>query len=361
MVTVFHDGDVLTADMLNGLRPPSLLVFGDSWTTMSDGALPKRLAELLHASWSKSYGVSGAKIADIAGQVDAAGKDASFDNASVTHIMVIGGTNDVFDPPSTSDADMKTAVAALCANLAKYYPDARVHWYPDNSRTDNGRRTGLYRTMIDEFHKDSGIAVHPELLWTLCKDDFSLYMANGGGRQALQHLTADGYGYLAGVIASSMLGGSLEATATAHAQFMYQLTQAAQRLVNMSEYKDTMFTVKYREGSYDIMVNLPELNVTTGQTADTLSMALYTRDNAKDGAVSYGQFSALLFPPDDGTHVIQTRTLAMGDQTVQATGEVTRWQDKLGLAFTFTKPAGATWATTLPASDWLFANIPYTI
>lgn len=51
----------------------------------------------------------------------------------------------------------------------------------------------------------------------------------------------------------------------------------------------------------------------------------------------------------------------MGDQTVQATGEVTRWQDKLGLAFTFSKPAGATWAATLPASDWLFTNIPYTI
>lgn len=358
MVTVFHDGDVLTADNLNGLRAPALLVFGDSWTTMNDGTLPTRLAELLHASWSKSYGVSGAKIADIAGQVDTAGKDESFDNASITHIMVIGGTNDVFDPPATTTDDMKTAVATLCANLAKYYPDARVHLYLDNSRTDNGRRTSLYRTIIDETRKNSGIAVHPELLWTLCKDDFSLYMANGGGRQALQHLTADGYTYLAGVIAASMLGGSLERTAHAHAQFMYEVDK---RPVTMSEYKDTMFTVKYREGSYDLMVNLPELNVATGQTADSLSMLLYTRTSAKDGTVSYGQFSALLFPPDTGTHVTQSRSVAMGDVTVSVTAEITRWEDKLGLAYTFTKPHDAAWAATLPASDWLFANIPYTI
>lgn len=87
-----------------------------------------------------------------------------------------------------------------------------------------------------------------------------------------------------------MLGGSLERTARAHAQFMYQATQAAQRPVTISTYSDDDFTVTYREGSYDLMVRLPELNVATGQTADTLQMLLYTRDNAKDGTVSYGQF-----------------------------------------------------------------------
>lgn len=43
-----------------------LLVFGDSWTAYYGQQLPSAIASKLHASWWKCYGVSGAKMGDIA-------------------------------------------------------------------------------------------------------------------------------------------------------------------------------------------------------------------------------------------------------------------------------------------------------
>ena len=54
-----------------------LLVFGDSWTAYYNQQLPGVIAQRLHADWWKCYGVSGATMGDMAGQIKQAGEDTS--------------------------------------------------------------------------------------------------------------------------------------------------------------------------------------------------------------------------------------------------------------------------------------------
>lgn len=185
-----------------------LLVFGDSWTAYYGQQLPSAIASKLHAAWWKCYGVSGAKMGDIAQQIAQAGADESFDNATVTHVVIVGGTNNIFDPGQGSDsATLRDQAADVVDNLTAYYPHARCHYFPDNSRTANGGRTGGYFDIVQQFCQFSDVVCHPETLWLLAYGNFEFYRTDSTNRENLQHLTRNGYDWLAGYIAACVRGG----------------------------------------------------------------------------------------------------------------------------------------------------------
>ena len=185
-----------------------LLVFGDSWTAYYGQQLPSAIASKLHAAWWKCYGVSGAKMGDIAQQIAQAGADESFDNATVTHVVIVGGTNNIFDPGQGSDsATLRDQAADVVDNLTAYYPHARCHYFPDNSRTANGGRTGGYFAIVQQFRQFSDVVCHPETLWLLAYGNFEFYRTDSTNRENLQHLTRNGYDWLAGYIAGCVRGG----------------------------------------------------------------------------------------------------------------------------------------------------------
>lgn len=185
-----------------------LLVFGDSWTAYYSQYLPSRIAAKLHASWWKCYGVYGAKISGIAGQIAKAGKDTSFDNSTVTHIVIVGGTNNIFDPGNGSDiGTLFTETQQIIDNLNKYFPHAVTHYFPDNSRTSNGGRNYGYARIIERFRQNSDVAVHTDTLWLLSYNNFEFYRTDAENRENLQHLKSNGYDWLAGYIVGCIRGG----------------------------------------------------------------------------------------------------------------------------------------------------------
>ena len=189
-----------------------LLVFGDSWTAYYNKYLPTQIAGKLNSSWWKCYGVSGAKLGGIADQIANAGQDSSFDNSTVTHIVIVGGTNNLFDPGNGSDSDTLVGqVKRIISNLTTYYPRAICHYFPDNSRTSNGGRTSQYGVIVECFRQFSCVAVHPETIWILSHNNFELYRTDSSNRENLQHLTRDGYDWLAGYIAGCLRGGDTKA------------------------------------------------------------------------------------------------------------------------------------------------------
>lgn len=204
----FTDLSTELKKIVDAQKDVRLLVFGDSWTAYYDQYLPTQIAGKLNSAWWKCYGVSGATLDGIADQIATAGQDTSFDNSTVTHIVIVGGTNNLFDPGNGSDSEtLINQVKRIISNLTTYYPRAICHYFPDNSRTSNGGRTKQYGAIVECFMQFSCVAVHPETIWILSYDNFKFYRTDSSNRENLQHLTRDGYDWLAGYIAGCMRGG----------------------------------------------------------------------------------------------------------------------------------------------------------
>lgn len=185
---------------------PRAVMFGDSWTVYNNGILRKTINETGLVNCLKNYGVAGAYTTDLRGQVDTAKADETINRNEIDIVIVVCGTNDVFWHHNSLFADMVPNFRAI----VEAYPNAKVHYFPDNSRTGNNGNNEQYKHIVNAAAY-SGIAVHPEYLYITWWDNYSFYLGNDV--TGVQHLTTAGYTQLGKWIVSTICGsGSLIAT-----------------------------------------------------------------------------------------------------------------------------------------------------
>lgn len=174
-------------DNIKTLSKRGIVIFGDSWTTYHDKVFMTTLANLPNVNFCKCYGVSGAKVGDLPSQVANAKADGTLDVQSVTDVFVIIGTNNVYWDSAVSAED---AYAAFLP-ITQYFTYAKLHWFPNNSRTNNSYRNSRY-TLIGTGAANAGFATHYESLCIPYAYNTSNYPSlNLPGYQDNQHLTND--------------------------------------------------------------------------------------------------------------------------------------------------------------------------
>ncbi len=172
-----------------------IVLFGDSWTVKDSNLLSQRLGAVAN------YGVSGATIQRLTAQAQTAAQDTSVDRNTVTHVVVVAGTNNVFHDNNVTEAESMTAFA----NIKALYPYAECHYFPNNSRTWNDARNHRYLS-IAAGAISAGFATHMEFLRVMWEDSFKFY--TGTDTYGVQHLTSDGTKYLASRILAVLNGAT---------------------------------------------------------------------------------------------------------------------------------------------------------
>lgn len=193
--------NVVTTDNLMRIA-----LFGDSWCTVSDAILAKYIENNGRVKYVRNYGVNGATIQGLSAQADKAKADGT-NKDEVTDVIIVAGTNNVYHdtPVSTTEA-----IFAF-RSIRNIYPHAKIHYFPDNSKTPNGGRNSRYTTILDAANA-LNIATHSEMLSALMtgtqgnKTLGALYQGND--TFGVQHLTDDGYIWLARQLVGILEGGT---------------------------------------------------------------------------------------------------------------------------------------------------------
>ena len=178
-----------------------IVLFGDSWTQVEGKALQDGLET--SGATVRNYGVSGAVMQDISGQIDRYVADASYDKSTVTHVAIVAGTNNVyFADRSITD----TQLQALGEKIHSVFGTIPVHYFPNNSCTINGGRNNTYKNIIQIMR-----------LYTVVHTDmFNIVMFSGGtwfkgtDVNGVQHLTSAGYVKLGQHMAQMMQGANFD-------------------------------------------------------------------------------------------------------------------------------------------------------
>ena len=163
-----------------------VVLLGDSWTQRNSKALEAAFLAFDDINEVHNFGVSGARIQQLSTQVDSATADTSFDNSTITDVIVVAGTNNAYWGTAITEDEAKTAFAYIVANFG----NANVHWFPNNSRTVNGGNNSMYAT-IAKGATAAGATVYMQILMLLISNGFDLY--EGTDQSGVQHLTVTGY------------------------------------------------------------------------------------------------------------------------------------------------------------------------
>ena len=174
----------------NYTRRRSFVLLGDSWTQVHSRWLFRELQALNPDSEWHDYGVSGAVVQQLPGQVAAAKSDSGCDPSKITDVIIVMGTNNVFWTKlgGFDDITSETAAASFKA-VRDCFPRADVHYFPNNSKTMNGGRNRLYRSILDGA-RQAGCIVHADCLRLLANH---LEWYNGDDQEGVQHLSDAGY------------------------------------------------------------------------------------------------------------------------------------------------------------------------
>jgi lysophospholipase L1-like esterase len=189
-----------------GRTQRNIVVLGDSWTVVHNNALYNRLKNVMpYAVWH-NYGISGAVIQQLPEEIEKAKKDASLHPESVTDVIIVMGTNNVFWTNLNGYADITENAAYIAFKTVRdYFTYADIRFFPNNSKTLNDGRNKLYGNIISGA-KRAGVATHEESLILLCGH---IDWFNGDDQEGVQHLSDDGYRMLADRIANVLQGGVL--------------------------------------------------------------------------------------------------------------------------------------------------------
>lgn len=184
-----------------------IALYGDSWCTVSNNILARSLESDPRVKYVKNYGVNGAVIQNLTQQASSASSDGS-DKDDITDVVIVMGTNNVYHD---SGVDFSAAANAFNA-VRSLYQRARIHYFPDNSKTPNAGRNGRYTTMIKAANS-VGVSTYWEMLPALMtgspeNNTLGAYY-QGNDTFGVQHLTDDGYRWLANTIINVVDGGSL--------------------------------------------------------------------------------------------------------------------------------------------------------
>lgn len=164
------------------------LLFGDSWCTGEGGQLFTRFVELINPIFSKNFGVGGATIQGLATQITTAAADTSFNNSDITLIYIVAGTNNVYwNNAVTFDEAISVSEA-----FKTTFPNAKIHYFPNNSRTQNGGRNERYVTIMNGLGYNGNIIIHSETLTLPFYGNFQSYSGSGSVEE-VQHLSYTGY------------------------------------------------------------------------------------------------------------------------------------------------------------------------
>ena len=186
----------------------NIVLLGDSWTESQNYALYRYLqADTPSAVWH-NYGVSGALVQELPQQVASAKNDQSLKPEEVTDVVIVAGTNNVFwtNLHDLNDITQDDAYRAFLT-VRNYFSKARIMFFPDNSKTLNDGRNGLYVHMI-KGALSAGVETHAESLNLLCGHLDWFYGDDQGG---VQHLSDPGYHKFANSIANVIHGGTMYA------------------------------------------------------------------------------------------------------------------------------------------------------
>lgn len=193
--------NVVTTDNLMRIA-----LFGDSWCTVSNNVFAKALESNSRIKYVRNYGVNGATIQGLSSQAETAKNDGT-NKDEITDVVILIGTNNVYHDTPVSSSE---AVSAF-SSVRNLYPKARIHYFPDNSKTPNGGRNSRYATMLNAASSQN-IATHREMLSALVTgtpDNNTLgSLYQGNDTFGVQHLTDDGYTWLAHEIAGVLDGGT---------------------------------------------------------------------------------------------------------------------------------------------------------
>ena len=177
----------------------NIVVFGDSWTVVQNGAFINALRAEYDVESVHSYGVGGHTIQDIMSQIQAYKSDTTFDHDNVTNVIVLAGTNNVF----WDNAVTHTDALNVAKSIRNAFPDpVQIDYFPDNSRTINSGRNHRYGDILQAFA--IYMAVHPEFLWIVGFNNGEFF--KGNDTDGVQHLSEDGYKQLAHWIYSTING-----------------------------------------------------------------------------------------------------------------------------------------------------------
>lgn len=183
-----------------------IALFGDSWLTVSNGILATTIKNDSRVDFIRNYAVNGALIQGLTSQVNTASSDGT-DKSEITDVVIVAGTNNVYHD---SSVNLTEAIEAFAA-VRHLYPGARIHYFPDNSRTSNGGRNSRYSTMLEAAAKTS-VSVHPEMLSAILTGTVSEktlgQLFQGSDTFGVQHLSDGGYTWLGKQIVNVLDGGS---------------------------------------------------------------------------------------------------------------------------------------------------------
>ena len=166
-----------------------IILFGDSWTQYHD----RRLGTKLNAV--ANYGVSGARMDQIATQINSATTDAN-----ATDIIMIFGTNNVFWEHTFNPFEWATDISTA---LQAKYPNAKYHYFPNNSKTFNYNRNNLYSQIINSMTTHQIIA-YPDSLYYNWINNLQNYL--GDDQEGVQHLSESGTDDFANYILTAIEG-----------------------------------------------------------------------------------------------------------------------------------------------------------
>lgn len=184
----------------------NIVVLGDSWTVVHDNALYNRLKSVMpYAVWH-NYGINGAVIQQLPEEIGNAKKDASLHAESVTDVIIVIGTNNVFWTNLSGYPDITEDAAYIAFKAVRdYFPNSNITFFPNNSKTLNGGRNALYGRIISGARR-AGVATCEESLNLLCGH---IDWFNGDDQEGVQHLSDNGYRMFADRIADVINGGVL--------------------------------------------------------------------------------------------------------------------------------------------------------
>ena len=178
-----------------------IVTFGDSWLKVNDEALAKAIGS------EKNYAVSGVGVNQLAAQVQAASSDSTLTKEYITDVVIIAGTNNVYSGVDATSQD----ISASLQSVRDTFPDSRILFLPNTSRTSNWSRRYLYKAMLD-VADSLGIDTSTDLLWMPFDGNF--YMYQGTDVTGVNHLTEEGSQRIGKDILAVVNGGN-HSTSTA--------------------------------------------------------------------------------------------------------------------------------------------------
>lgn len=194
-----------TIEKYNTRLQKNYVLLGDSWTVVHNNTLFNTLKKCSPNSKWYNYGINGSVVQKLPQQINNAKQDTTLKPEEITDVIIVIGTNNVFWKNLDEFPDITEQSAYDSFKAVKdYFPNANIHYFPNNSKTLNEGRNSFYRIIINAAIK-ANIIVHVESLYWLAGH---LDSYNGNDQEGVQHLSDSGYTLFAYFIYNIIQGGN---------------------------------------------------------------------------------------------------------------------------------------------------------